>query len=812
MATGIIVDRYLRFPTAAYGIAGLAGFAVCGAARLNGRTKSAWYALAIGFSSVGALHHQLTLQVPAKAELQPLLNKEPLLVRLRGEVIDAPTLFPAPVPRWDGERPQDDLTRFDLRCNELFEGDVWHSTTGSVQIDLNGRITSISAGDRIEVSGWASELPTRRNPGQRDVRASLLSRGLCGVLRVETPDLILVQQRNNSLRRRTRQFLRSRFEETLKAGVSPVTLPIAQAILLGDRSGLGPDLRSLFVESGTMHLLAISGLHIGIVALFLYGLARALQCPPQIATLIMLAIMTVYIDAADSRPPMIRAFVLVTVCSLARLMNRPAFSGNSLSAAALVLLAINPTTLFDVGAQLSFLAVATIMWCVAMGRRRDDSRKVDVAVATNSPRARDALRPLWQRWLLTVLRTLKGPVLISGAIWGISAPLAAATFRILAPIGIVLNVVLIPLVGIGLCFGFLGLLLGIVNVDAATVPLVVLDSLLRLMTWLTGAASRVDFGHFAVTSVPLWWTCCFYGAVAAAMFGTLWRLKPARLWSAVMLWMMFGFVLPSVYARNQPSDLTCTFLSVGHGLSIVVETPNERVLVYDCGSAGRPQSAALTLERFLLDKGETEIDGILVSHSDADHFNGIEQLAEKVTIGKLLLSRHFPDTKQPGTLALIDMADHRSIPIAIVDCGDRLQVDPLVSLEILHPHTADEFDSDNAASVVLQIEFAGRRILLTGDLEEDGLRSLLSQPSRDVDVLLAPHHGAIAASTEELATWAKPRFVVASARRRFDPHTLETRYGPESQVLTTSRSGAVEFRVSQAGELSVREFLATAIR
>lgn len=807
VAVGIVIDRYLHFPGAAYGIAGLAGFALCGLSRLNGQSKPAWYALAIGFCSVGALHHQLTLQAPAKADLQPLLNKEPLLVRLRGEVTEDPTLFPAPIPRWDGQRPQEDLTRFDFKCHQFFDGGVWHSATGAVQIDLTGRIDSVSAGDIVEVSGWASELPKRRNPGQRDVRTSLLSRGLCGVLRVDNPDLISVQQRNDSLRHRVRQFLRSRFEATLKAGVTPTTLPVAQAILLGDRSLLRPDLRSVFVESGTMHLLAISGLHVGIVALFLYGLVRGLRCTPRFATLIMLAILTLYIDAADSRPPMIRAFVLVAIWSLTRLLNRPSFSSNSLAVAALVLLTVNPATLFDVGAQLSFLAVATIMWCMALGRRRDHDRKVDVAVAPDSPRARDALQPVWQRWLLTILRYFRRPLAVSGAIWGVSAPLAAATFKVLAPIGILLNVILIPLVGIGLCFGFFGILVGVASSDAATIPLAAFDALIRLMMWIAESASRVELGHLPVVSIPLWWICCFYVTLAAAMIGTIWRHKPAWLWSAVVLWLMFGFLLPTSYARTRSTELTCTFLSVGHGLSIVVETPNGRVLVYDCGSGGRPQSAAITLQRFLLDRGITEIDGLLVSHSDSDHFNGIELISDSLSIDRFLLSRHFPDLEQPGTLSLINMADRRSIPVEIIELGDRLQIDPTVSLEVLHPKAGDEFDSDNAASVVLQIEFAGRRILLTGDLEEDGLRSLLNQPRRDVDVLLAPHHGAIAASTEELVTWARPRFVVASARRRFDPQALKARYGPGSQILTTSRSGAVEFRISQTGNLAVREHL-----
>lgn len=810
IAVGVVIDRYLQFPFAAYAAVAVAGIMLWGLACRGCRPVLAWWAVAIGFCFAGAMHHHVTLLIPERADLQSLLNDELFLIRLRGEIVDAPVLFVAPEPRWDGERPRDDLTRFEMRCSHILRNGSWQPITGSVQVDVGGQLDGLAMGDRVEASGWASELPDRRNPGQHDVRPVLRGRGLCGVLRVEQPSLISVLQRNDSLRSHVRQFLRARFETSLREGVDAETLPVAQAILLGDRSLLRTDLRAVFVESGTMHLLAISGLHVGIVALFLYGLSRGLRLPPRIATLVMLAILALYIDAADSRPPMIRAFVLIVIWSVSRLLNRPSFSGNSLSAAALVLLALNPTSLFDVGAQLSFLAVATIMWCVAIGRRRDDQRGVDVAVAPDSPRARDALRPPWQRWLFAGLRNLKRPLAISGAIWGVSAPLAAVTFRILAPIGILLNVVLIPLVGVALCFGFLGLLVGVLDFNVAAVPLAAFDSLLRLLMWVAAEAARCEPGHLAIGNIPLWWVCCFYGAVAAAMLGTVWRFRPVWLWSVAVLWLMFGFVLPNSFAKSQSRELTCTVLSVGHGLSIVIETPDNRTLVYDCGAAGRPQAAALTLQQFLLDRGVTEIDGLLVSHSDADHFNGIEQLTGTLTIDRLLLSRHFPDVNQPGTTALIDSATRQEIPIELIERGDRLQFDPSVSMEILHPSAGDQFVSDNAASVVLQIEYAGKRILLTGDLEEDGLQMLMQQPRRDVDVLLAPHHGALAASPPEFVTWAQPRFVVASARRRFNPQALEARYGPDTQVLTTSRSGAVMFQISETGTLTVQEYLSGA--
>ncbi len=807
VAMGIVLDHYGRLPVVAYLVAAIAGIAVFYVARQQNRSKRVWLGLIIGFCSAGAMHHHLTMAAPLKSDLHSILTDHYLLIRLRGTVDNTPELFTAPPPRWEGERRQNDLTRFQFACSSRLQGDAWIPISGTVQVDIHGLAHDLNDGDQIELSGWASELPDRRNPGQRDLRATLLGRGLTGVIHVESPELIRNQHSNRSLRSLVRRRLRSRFEHTLQEGISPDTLPIARALLLGDRSMLTTDVRSQFVQSGTMHLLAISGLHVGIVAMFLFGLARLLRCTPRIATVFMLVALLFYIDAADVRPPMIRAFVLIAVWGTGRLLNRPAFSANGLAAAALVLLTLNPTTLFDVGAQLSFLAVATIMWCLALVRQRSDDRNVDVAVAPDSPRARDALRPGWQRWLFRGLRSVRRPLGISVAIWLVSAPLTASTFRILAPVGILLNIILIPLVSVALCFGFCGLLVGMTSDFLAAWPLTAFDLLLNGLMWITELVSRLEAGHIAVKPIPLWCLTGIYVMVAAAMLRTLHRKKLSWFWPATVLWLLFGLVLPNSYAKSSAGQLVCTVLSVGHGLSVVIELPNDRVLVYDCGSAGRPQYAAATLQQFLGNKGITAIDGLIVSHSDADHFNGIELLSEDVSIDRLLVSRHFPDPGQPGTMALFETVDRRGIPVEILRKGDRMNVDPSVSIEMLHPAPGDQFDSDNSASIVLEINFAGRSILLTGDLEDAGLRSLLRHSARDIDVLLAPHHGALAASPPELVKWARPRYVVASARQQFDPRPLESLYGADSIVLTTSQSGAVEFRVSSSGELTADRFL-----
>ena len=125
---------------------------------------------------------------------------------------------------------------------------------------------------------------------------------------------------------------------------------------------------------------------------------------------------------------------------------------------------------------------------------------------------------------------------------------------------------------------------------------------------------------------------------------------------------------------------------------------------------------------------------------------------------------------------------------------------------VLHPSANDKLANDNAHSVVLSIEYAGRRILLTGDLERDGLSRLLQTESIRADVLLSPHHGSLGANTTDLARWAHPSWLAVSGDRRVNLTTLRSRFGPSVDVLGTAESGAITFQIDSNGQLSCDTF------
>jgi competence protein ComEC len=767
LAAGVLCDRYGNWSHNLL----VAGFATACLTwiifKLLRRVREAAVVVVVVSAFTGAIyHHHVWHSIPSD-DITPLLSREPLLIRCEGVVASAPVVSSPRENPFSSGLPPKSSTTFQLDVKSLNVATGNRMVSGSLRILVDGVVEGVNAGDRVDVQGWSQANRPMMNPGGFDVAAYSRSRGLRGIVRVREPELVKVVVASSSILEGLRRTLRNRAESVLEAAIPDDVRPVADAMLLGDRSMLPRELRTVFVESGTVHLLAISGLHIGILMIFLLAIGRAMRLSSKHSILLALAVLFVYLQIADCRPPMIRAFVIIAIWSAGRLVRRPAFSANSLAVAAIVILGMNPTSLFDVGSQLSFLAVAVIFWMTSLGRLSND--EPDVAATSSSGESTpgksvatpEILQRPWLRSLKYYGKDIGTLWLVSGSIWLISAPLVMSVFNVVSPAGLVINVLLIPVVSVGLCFGFASILIGMISQTIAWPFAYVFGWFLKGLVATAELAASIDLGHAYVPEPPDWWLVVFYLVVASEMLATTLRTRPSRIWCGVAVWIIFGLTL--LPADREARSLRCTFLYVGHGLSVIVETPSGKTLVYDVGSRGGGEFSARVLKEALWARGVSKVDALIVSHSDIDHYNGVLGLLDSVPVGTILCSRHFLDPRQPLTLEVFDRAATLGITSSIVSKGDQLRLDDVVTIRILQPVAAMSYDSDNASIVVMEIEYRNNRILLTGDLDDDGLAELLRQPARKVDVLLAPHHGEPDANPRELADWANPDWVIASA-------------------------------------------------
>ncbi|MBM82280.1 MAG: DNA internalization-related competence protein ComEC/Rec2 [Planctomycetaceae bacterium] len=822
-AFGIVTDRVLHITWSLELVLAFVFVASFVWGKTAGRRRLSSVALLLSTLCFGAAWHHYNWFVVPSDDLSTYATSMRRPVKLHGTIASHPYVVHArDVAVWD----ESDRTICEIRCESILLDDQRVTVSGKARLSVSTGDLDVTVGDRVALHGLFALPNEAKNAGDFDFRQHLRERGIRTVVVVQHASAIRVSQRSgvNWWLARLRGRLRNRCEELFRDHLSHQNQAIAQALILGKRTDIPREVRATFAESGTMHLLAISGLHVGILAGFVWTLCRLARLPSKWMAVVMLAAVLSYAFVTDARPPVIRAAILISIVVFAIPTFRRAVALNSLSVAVIIVLLRNPTDLFDVGAQLSFLAVVAILWASFLLARLSERRRQSAKAGTIVGR-----KP-WVRKLIGLGKNLTAAYFISACIWLMTMPLIAYQFNLIAPIGLLINVLLIPIVMLVLWFGFLFLLAGIIVPPLASVCGYCFDTLLGFLLSVVGFASSIGVGHFYVSAPSEWSLLVGYGLLAVAMcVGSLaktWdstdehkvesasRLAALRIW-LTRYWVKIPWVAVCVLAlfgcslllrTPLPQGFKCAFLSVGHGCAILLETPDGKCYLYDAGMISDSHRAQDVVQKALWRKGISQLDAIIVSHADADHFNAVPGLLRNVAVDRLIVSQPFLDSRQSGVAEVLDAAVANRVTTEIVTAGDSIDRGGLVAIKVLHPGQSWS-DFDNANSIVLMIEYAGRRFLLTGDLEQDGTDSIVRRRPVAIDVMLAPHHGSPSASRADFVQWAQPNWVVISGRRRGVEQRLSELYSKDTEFLSTSESGAVCFEVFADGTLTCESFL-----
>jgi len=768
----------------------LSGVALLGAILRQREPRGAAIALIVGLvAAFGAWHHLARNTISPEAE-SFLAQRTSRPVQVDARVVR---------PTWTQERPDDHaVATFGVLDDvHLVDGHGRRDPfSARVRLVIENAVRDLPAGARVRAVGRLSAPSTAGNPGGFDFREWLHRQGVAAVLRVDTVEAIHTIEFAPSFLDRLqnqRRELRNRAVAVLQRSVAPETAVVAEALLLGSRQQMPEELRQAFLESGTLHVLAISGVNVGVIWLGLVRGCRSLGWSMRQTGWTVIGGLLLYAWLTDANPPIVRAVTVAIVFQGAELFGRQVSSLQGLSLALLAVLIGNPQDLFHPGAQLSFLSVSALstvqQWWDGWIAAADDAVEPDTAVA---------------RWSRRLGLAFLQANLSTGAVWAVTLPLVAWRFHLVSFAGFFLNVLMGPLVCVLLWSGYLWLVCAALMPTVGEVPLRAFEATLVLLIWITERAADWQCSHLYVAGPPDWWVLGFYLALA---FGGL--VVPRSRWRwighGLLNWANFGLAWTLLAPTSAPG-LVCEVLSVGHGLAVVTHCPNGRTLVYDAGSLIGPAVATEAVCGSLWRTGQRHVDALVVSHADVDHCNGVPLVADRSSPGTLLAHRTFLDFRQPAVANAVDAWTSRGGRCRLIAAGDRIAIDPHVTVDVWHPAAGFADAKDNPNSLVICIAYAGRRILLTGDLEREGLAALLTRPRRPVDVLLAPHHGARGANPPALGAWTHPAWVAISAADRQVEERLAASFEPPATLLNTANRGMIRIEIRPDGELIVTTF------
>lgn len=611
-------------------------------------------------------------------------------------------------------------------------------------------VKKLDAGDYLVVKVRLKRPRGFANPGAFDYHLWQLRQGLgaSGYVRKAEGNRTLPEKSTLTLRAQLRRWLVSM---DLHNG------DLVRALLLGDRTGISAERWQLLRQTGTSHLIAISGLHIGLVAGFGYllgsGLGRllALVLPLRafIAGVLLSALAAVVYSAlAGFSLPTQRALVMLLTLLLARLSGRRWRSSAVLSVALAAVLLFDPLAIYDLGFWLSFGAVATLVLVYS-----------GPLAGVNAPRLLRLWRPQW-----VIFIGLSVPLFLSFG----EVPLISPFANMLAiP---VVSLLVVPLLFIAVGSALMSPALAATFFTAADT---VLSLLFAVLTGLTDTWLAVN----ATASLSPW-------AVPLAALAAAGLLLPRPLlpqWLAPAL-LVLALALPPA---PRPA-LEMTVLDVGQALAVVVRA-GDKTLVYDTGLhfSERFDTGRDIIADYLARQGVKSIDKVIVSHAHADHAGGLAGLLNAMPAKKLLIGE--------------PLKSHDNLPLKGKNCHEEPPWQWGEAHFVFVP--APTQASGNNASCVLLISFRDQTLVLSGDMEarrETALLNKIKAQNNPVRLLLAPHHGSRHSSSNTFANRVAAEHVIFSTgyrNRHGHPHaqTLKRYRQAGSQLYNTAEDGAVHF-------------------
>lgn len=691
-------------------------------------------------------------------------------------------------------------TRLAVEIETVRRGETWEAIRGRVLVTVRSPSFSWKRGDRVEARLRLREPRNFGNPGEFDYVAYLARRGIH--VTAFAPDDRLWKRTADGERGLSGRLERWRDDAArfIQETLAEPEASILGALLLGESAAVGAEVRERYARAGVSHVLAISGLHIGLVVGSAYAAAYWLLARsewillrttvPKLALVLTLPPVFLYTVLAGGGVATLRASFMTGLVVVAVLLDRRRDWLSALAFAAMVVSFLLPGAVFEVSFQLSFAAVLAII--LGAGR----------------------IRAMWDAWeerrLLRLRRgpwrLLRGLVLYQAvtlsALLG-TAPLVAWHFNRASIVGLIANSVVVPVIGIvPVSAGLLAVLLSpfapwlaeaLLRLAGSVVS--VADVLVRFFAAVPGGSPRV------VTPSS------FELALLYALLGSF-LLRPRRLRRLFVASCLILLAADAAWwyaQRFHGSALTVTFISVGQGDSTLIEFPGGEVMIVDGGGLSPTfDTGERIVAPQLWRRKIARIDTLVLTHADFDHFGGLGFLAREFA------PRDFWWNGSPGhgERFAAFRASLRNTRAFAAERGRRRSIGG-VEVAILHPDPAVH-GSDNDRSLTLRLAYGPTAVLLPGDLEAGGELALVTAARHELasTVLKVPHHGSRTSSTPLFLAAVAPTLAVVSCGydNRFGfphPRVLEAYSSRNIEVLRTDRDGAISVRIEPEGGITV---------
>lgn len=657
--------------------------------------------------------------------------------------------------------------KFLLEIETVKVDTAWQTARGILLTNVFNPQFDFKYGDGIILEGDLSLPRPATNPGQFDYKRFLERKKIFYILNVKQRyfSKVLGPGRVNIVKLvayKTSAGIEALIDKfiPLKEGA------ILKALILGKREDISNDINDDFVNTGTVHILSISGLHVGLLAAIFILLFKILRLPFKFWAFALGFLMIFYCVMVDAAPPITRATIMILVFLFARVLKKEQDLLNSLALSAFLILLFNPQDFFDIGFQLSFLTMGSLIYLVPL---IEGIFKIDTRL---------------KAYIL-------GSLIASFSAWLGSAPIIAKYFNIVSPVTFLANLFAVPWVFLVLAsavafilFGCACPVLGLIFSQAVAFNVDVLLASVNIF-------SKLPFAYFRIEA-PSWISIAVFYLFVLLFFNR------GRIKLRAKYFLIAGMFILNIYTWHnvffdKKDFLRVTFLDVGKGDAIFLEFPKGGTMLIDGGEGFGFDAGRAVVSGFLASKGINKIDLVAATHPHTDHIGGL------VTVLKNFKVRVFMDNGDVDANPLyeqcLDLVRQKRITRFIVKEGGRIEGFEGVKILVLNP-PAKKFSDLNDDSIVLKLKSEDYfSILLSGDIGEDAAKSLLLSESKELPstIFKVPHHGgALGDIAPEFIKTINPEAAIISlGDREVNDNLLSTLNRLQTRIYRTDTDGAI---------------------
>ncbi|MBI3582774.1 MAG: DNA internalization-related competence protein ComEC/Rec2 [Nitrospinae bacterium] len=695
-------------------------------------------------------------------------------------------------------------------------------TNGKVKITLYRDTTDANYKDRVRIKDVKLHIPRNfKNPGGFDYKRFMEDQGIYVIGSISKGNQIEVLDKDKGCILSYIYKSKERLSLFIEKNAPPEESSILKTMVFGERSAISKEMRNIFSSTGIAHLLAVSGLHVGFVAfaaflifkkffsfLFLrfYHRLFLIGAVQRFAAFFTMFPVLYYSILVGASPSTVRAAIMAIVYLLSIVLYREGDIYNTLSLAALIILIWHPPSLFNIGFQLSFIAVLSIAYGFTILNQVQGQDSFKPSPLSPSVAAGFSLREFFlrHRWLYNY--TFSSIFATLGTL-----PIIAYHFNLVSIIGPIVNILAIPLASLIVPLTLIFSLLSNINEQIASLLINIPVFLTFILVKIAKFFTNIPYYSIRVQTPSLLTIFMIYPLLVGILNFKRHRwIKIGTISICLFLVISSGFRILSHHSSLITHHfLRVTFIDVGQAECSLIQFPNGKTLLIDGGRLMDDFDAGGSIVApYLWDKGITKIDYVVGSHPDSDHVGGLLFILNEMSV------KNYFDNGQESTdlihVKLREIAREKNILYRVLGTGDKIEVDERVKVEILHPPKGssklEKKGHDNNLSIVMKITYGNFSILFTGDIEKEAEEFLIRQQSEELKakILKVPHHGSSSSSSEEFIKKVSPEAATFSVGynnpfRHPNKKVLARYRDAGAKIYRTDREGLIEIESDGKG-------------